>query len=173
MKNYMDQLRMTVVAGTADYTSSKTLDAVTDLKMIKGKLYDTSSSADAFASLTAGDVVKMTGWDDSAMNDIFKIVDKESGGEWVAFDRPLDDVLAGDIPSGGITMEDTPVSMTVAGVTETGSKILYGLNLTDPAVAGADYFKVTAANTVSSFADLSQDTSTEEILVFWADVSEG
>ena len=38
MKNYMDQFRMTVVAGTDDYTSSKTLTAATDLKMIKGKL---------------------------------------------------------------------------------------------------------------------------------------
>lgn len=173
MKNYMDQLRMTVVGGTDDYTDAKTLTAETDLKMIKGKLYDTSSSANAFASLTAGSVVRMTGWDDSAMNGIFKIVEKGSSGEWVTFDRPLNDVLEDDIPSGGITMYKTPVSMTVAGVTEKGAKILYALNLTDPSVAGPEYFKVTAANTVSSFADLNQDTSTEEILVFWADVSEG
>lgn len=173
MKNYMDQFRMTVVGGTDDYTAAKTLDAETDLKMIKGKLYDTTSSADAFASLTAGDVVRMTGWDDSAMNGIFKIVEVESSGEWVTFDKPLDDVLEDDIPTGGITMYNTPISMTVAGVTETGAKVLYALNLTDPSVAGPEYFKVTAANTVSSFADLNQDTATEEILVFWADVSEG
>jgi hypothetical protein len=173
MKNYMEQLRMTVVAGTDDYTSSKTLNAVTDLKMIKGKLYDTTSSADAFASLTAGDVVKMSGWDDTAMNGIFKITEVETNGEWVTFDRPLDDVLEADIPSAGITMEHTPVSMTVTGVTEKGAKVLYAINLTDPAVAGPEYFRVTADNTVSSFADLSQDTATEEILVFWADLSEG
>lgn len=173
MKNYMEQLRMTVVAGTDDYSSTKLLDGVSDLKMIKGKLYDTTSSADAFSTLTAGDVVKVSGWDDDAMNGIFKITDKESGGEWVTFDRPLDDVLAADVPSAGITMETTPVSMTVAGVTESGAKVLYALNLTDPSVAGADYFRVTADNTVSSFADLNQDTTTEEILVFWADLSEG
>jgi hypothetical protein len=173
MKNYMDQFRMTVVAGTDDYTSSKTLNAVTDLKMIKGKLYDTSSSANAFASLTAGDVVKMSGWDDTAMNGIFKIVEVESSGEWVTFDTPLNDVLEDDIPSAGITMEDTPISMTVTGVAEGESKVLYALNMTDPAVAGPSYFKVTADNTVSSFADLSQDTSSEEIVVFWADLSEG
>lgn len=173
MKNYMDQFRMTVVAGTDDYTSSKTLTAATDLKMIKGKLYDTSSSADAFASLTAGDVVKMSGWDDDAMNGIFKIVDVESSGEWVSFDTPLDDVLEADIPSAGITMENTPVSMTVTGVSVGGAKVLYALNMTDPAVAGPEYFKVTADNTVSCFADLSQDTATDGILVFWADLSEG
>ena len=172
MKNYMDQFRMTVV-GTDDYTSQKTLTAETELKMIKGKLYDTSSSATAFSSLTAGSVIKMSGWDDSSMNGIFKVVDKEASGEWVTFDTPLMDVLEADIPSAGITMEHTPVSMTVTGVTENGAKILYALNLTDPSVAGAEYFKVTAANTVSSFADLNQDTTTEEILVFWADVSEG
>ena len=173
MKNYMDQFRMTVVGGTDDYTSSKTLDGETDLKMIKGKLYDTSSSATAFASLTAGSVVRMTGWDDDAMNGIFKIVEMGNSGEWVTFDKPLDDVLEADIPTGGITMYNTPVSMTVTGVTETGAKVLYALNLTDPSVAGPEYFKVTADNTVSSFADLNQDTATEEILVFWADVSEG
>jgi hypothetical protein len=173
MKNFMDQLKMTVVAGTDDYTSQKTLDAITDLKMIKGKLYDTTSSADAFASLSAGDVVKMSGWDDDSMNGIFTIVEKETNGEWVTFDTPMRDVLEADIPSAGITMEHTPVSMTVTGVTEKGAKVLYALNLTDPAVAGPEYFKVTADNTVSSFADIGQDTDTEEILVFWADLSEG
>jgi hypothetical protein len=173
MKNYMDQLRLAVVAGTGDYSDSKTLDAVSDLKMIKGKLYDTSSSADAFSSLSAGSVVRMTGWDDSSMNGIFKIVEVESSGEWVTFDTPLDDVLEDDVPTAGITMYNTPISMTVTGVTEKGAKVLYALNLTDPSVAGAEYFKVTADNTVSSFADFDQATDSEEILVFWADVSEG
>ena len=173
MKNYMEQLRMTVVEGTDDYTSAKTLTAETELKMIKGKLYDTSSSANAFASLTAGAVVKMSGWDDSSMNGIFKIVEKEAAGEWVTFDTPMMDVLEADVPTAGITMEHTPVSMTVTGVTVGGAKVLYGLNLTDPTAVGADYLKVTAANTVSSFADFGQSTITESLLVFWADLSEG
>jgi hypothetical protein len=115
----------------------------------------------------------MTGWDDSSMNGIFKIVEVESSGEWVTFDTPLDDVLEDDVPTAGITMYNTPISMTVTGVTEKGAKVLYALNLTDPSVAGAEYFKVTADNTVSSFADFDQATDSEEILVFWADVSEG
>lgn len=174
MKNYMDQFRITVADGATDYdTSNKTLDGETDLKMIKGKLYDTTSSADVFSSLSVDDVVRMTGWDDDAMNGIFKIVDKESGGEWVTFDRPLDDVLEADIPSGGITMYHTPIEMSVTGVTEKGAKVMYALNVTDMKAAGPDYFKVTDDDTVSSFADLELDTDTDEFLIFWADLSEG
>jgi len=62
MKNYMEQFRVSVVENAAVYdATNKTLDGITDLKVLKNKLYDTSSSANAFSSLTAGDVVKVTG----------------------------------------------------------------------------------------------------------------
>ena len=61
MKNYMEQFRVSVVENAAVYSDSKTLNGITDLKVLKNKLYDTSSSANAFSSLTAGDVVKVTG----------------------------------------------------------------------------------------------------------------
>lgn len=172
MKNYMDQFRMTVVAGTDDYAASAT-DLGTDVEIKKGKLYDTTSSADAFAAVTVGDVIKLAGWDQEENNGIFIVTDVEASGEWIAVDTPLVDVLEADVPTDGIDFYENPIPMTVAGVTKSGAKVLYALNMTNPAVAGPEYFKVTADNTVSCFADLNQDTATDGILVFWADLSEG
>ena len=132
MKNYMEQFRVTVVENAEKYTDpGKTLDGETELKVLKNKLYDTSSSANAFASLTAGDVIKMSGWEDykTENNGIFKVAEVDSSGEWVRFDLPLVDCPEDDIPSGGITMLNTPVSWTVTGVSVGNSKCLLLLPL--------------------------------------------
>lgn len=175
MKNYMEQFRLGLVSGADDYTAAKTLTADTEVKVLKGKLYDTSSDADAFASLTVGTYVKITGFDSGKEenNGIFRLTAKESGGEWVTFDRPLVDVEEDDIPSGGITMYNTPKTWTLAGVTATDSKVMGAFDLTNYEAFGPEDFKVTAANTITSFAEIDSDTDGDEILVFWAKVSEG
>ena len=175
MKNYMEQFKISVVENASVYSSSTTLSAVTDLKVLKNKLYDTSSSANAFASLTVGDVVKMTGWEDykTENNGIFKVAEKDSAGEWVRLDLPLIDCTEDDLPSGGITMYDTPASWTVTGVAVTTSYVMAALDLAADAAFSNAYFKVTAANTVSSFAAIEAGTATSEIVVFWADRTAG
>jgi hypothetical protein len=175
MKNYMEQFKLSVVENAAVYTAAKTLDVVTDLKVLKSKLYDTSSSADAFSSLTAGDVIRMTGWEDykTENNGIFKVTEVESSGEWIKVDIPLVDCTEDDIPTGGITMYHTPASWTVTGATEIGSKIMGALDLAADAAFSDSYFRVTAANTVSSFAEIEAGTATSEVVVFWADRTAG
>jgi hypothetical protein len=175
MKNYMEQFRIGLVSGAEDYTAAKTLDGETDLKVLKSKLYDTSSSANAFASLTAGDYVKMEGWEDykTENNGILRVVEVESAGEWVTFDRPLIDVPEADIPTGGITMYNTPKTWTVTGVAVADSKVMGAADLTNHEAFGPEDFRVTAANTVTSFAEISSDTDGDDVLVFWAKVSEG
>lgn len=173
MKNYMDQFRVSVISGTDDYdgTAKKTLNGETDVKIKDNRLWDTSSSANAFHGRSVGDVVKMEGWDKAENNGIFVIADKESSGEWVRFDTPLLDQA--EVESPGVTMYHTPITLTITGAIPGKIEILYGLN-TDPlsAVAGSN-FKVTAANTVASFADFNQDTITDGVVIFWADLSKG
>lgn len=175
MKNYMEQFRVGLVTNADDYTAAKTLDAVTDLKVLKSKLYDTSSSANAFASLTAGDYIRMTGWEDykTENNGIFKVVEVEASGEWITVDRPLIDVPEADIPSGGITMYNTPKTWTLTGVAAGTSEIMGALDLTNHQAFGPEYFIVSAANTVKSFAEITSDTDGDEVAVFWADLSDG
>lgn len=175
MKNYMEQFRATLATGAEDYTAAKTLDAVTDLKVLKSKMYDTSSSADAFSSLSAGDYVKITGFDDyvTENNGILKVVDVDSSGEWVTFDRPLIDITEDDIPSAGITMYNTPKTWTVTGVTTANAYIAGALDLTNPESFGPEDFRVSADNTVTSFAELDSDTDGDNVVVFWAKVTEG
>lgn len=174
MKNYMEQFRMAVVENAPYYPNSKTLDGATELKVLKNKLYDTSSSANAFASLSAGDVVKMSGWGDykNENDGIFTVAEVEAHGEWIKFDLPLVDCKEADIPSGGITMLDDPVEWTVAGVSVGNASIMAVASLTDDETFQATDFKVTGANTVTSFAELST-SATAEVLVVWADLTAG
>ena len=175
MKNYMEQFRVSLVSEADDYTAAKTLDAVTDLKVLKSKLYDTSSDANAFASLTAGDYVKIDGFEDykTENNGVLKVVEVEASGEWVTFDRPLIDVPEADIPSGGITMYNTPKTWTVTGITVANAYIAGAVDLTNHEAFGPEDFRVSAANTVSSFAEIDSDTDGDDVLVFWAKVTEG
>lgn len=175
MKNYMEQFRVALVSEADDYTAAKTLDAVTDLKVLKSKLYDTSSDANAFASLTAGDYVKIDGFEDykTENNGVLKVVEVEASGEWVTFDRPLIDVTEADMPSDGITMYNTPKTWTVTGVTVANAYIAGAVDLTNHEAFGPEDFRVSAANTVRSFAEIDSDTDGDDILVFWAKVTEG
>jgi hypothetical protein len=175
MKNYMEQFRISVVENAAVYTSSTTLSAEKDLKVLKNKLYDTSSSANAFDSLTAGDVVKMSGWEDykTENNGIFKVAEVDSSGEWVRFDMPLVDCPEDDIPSGGITLLHTPASWTVTGVSVGNAEVMAAVDMDENEAFAAEYFKVTAANTVSSFAEVSNSTDVNTVAVYWADLTAG
>lgn len=171
MKNYMEQFRMTLVSGADDYTAVAVLSGSTDVKIEKNKVWDTSSSANDFAALTVGNVIKMSGWAKEENNGIFKVVAKESAGEWIQLDTPLIDEASVDSP--GVTMIKTPKTWTVAGVTTGASYVMGALDLTNYGAFGPEYFKVTAANTVSSFATLAGDTDGDSVVVYWANLSEG
>lgn len=171
MKNYMEQFRMTLISGAADYTAVSVLNGSTDVKIEKNKVWDTSSSANDFAALAVGNIIKMSGWDKAENNGIFKVVAKETSGEWIQLDTPLIDEASIDSP--GITMIKTPKSWTVAGVTVGGAKVMGALDLTNHGAFGPEFFKVTAANTVSSFATLAGDTDGDDVVVYWAKLSEG
>jgi hypothetical protein len=173
MKNYMEQFKVSLLSGADDYgTGTKVLDGETDVKIQKNKLYDTSGdSVLAFAALVAGNVVKMSGWAKEENNGIFKVVDVASDGEWIQLDMPLVDELTIDSP--GVTMYKTPKTWTVTGVTVGNAEIIGAVDLTNPSAFGAEYFKVTAANTVSSFANLGGDTDGDDVVVYWADLTKG
>lgn len=170
--NYSEQLRLGVVASGGN-TQTKVLDAVTDVKILDEKLYDTSSSADAFAALSAGDVVMFDGFDEAENNRIFTVTEVETNGEWIKVDKELKDVRAADIPSAGITVFKTPESLTVSGVTTEDTVVdVVNLNSAASSAEEADrkYFAITDDDTVSTFAVLDDGDS---LLVMWADMSEG
>ena len=171
MKNYMEQFRVSLVTNAADYTAVSVLNGVTDVKIEKNKVWDTSSSANDYAGLSVGNIIKMTGWAKEENNGIFKVVAKEAGGQWIQLDSPLIDEPSVDSP--GITMIKTPKSWTVTGVTVGGAYVMGATDVTNPAAFGPEYFKVTATNVVSSFATLSGDTDGDEVFVYWAKLSEG
>lgn len=175
MKNFMEQLKVTMVNGAEDYTSSKVLNAETDVRVYKGKLYDTSSDANDFAALVAGNVVKIVGFADfkTENNGIFKVVAIGPGGAWVQLDRPLVDVDEEDIPSGGITMEKTPASWTIAGLIPGKHEIMAVIDMSTTEAFNSQYFKVTANNTITSFANLAGDTDGDTVAVVWADLMAG
>jgi hypothetical protein len=177
MKNYMEQFRVTIIEDAADYVaaSNSTLSGISELKVLKNKLYDTSSDADAFASLTADDVVKMSGWEDykTENNGIFKVAEVDSGGEWVRFDMPLVDCPEDDIPSGGITLLHTPASWAVTGVSVGNAEVMAAVDMDENEAFAAEYFKVTADNIVSSFAEISGGTDVNTVAVYWADLTDG
>lgn len=172
MKNYMEQFRVSLVSDADDYTDVKVLDGDTDVKIQYNKLWDTSGdSVLEFASLVAGNVVKMSGWDKEENNGIFIVADVASDGEWVRFDMPLVEELTIDSP--GITLLSTPKTWTVTGVAVGDAEVIGALDLTNHGAFGPEYFKVTAANTVSSFANLTGDTDGDDVVVYWAKLSEG
>lgn len=170
MKNDAEQLRSDVVASTGN-TQVKVLDAVTDVKILNEKLYDTSSSADAFSALSAGDVVMFSGFDETENNRIFVIT--EAADNYIKVDKELKDVAEDDIPSAGITVYKTPESLTVSGVTvdDTVTDVV-NLNSASSSAEDVDakYFAITAADTISSFAVTD---SGDSLMIYWADLSAG
>jgi hypothetical protein len=61
----------------------------------------------------------------------------------------------------------------VTGVTVANAYIAGAVDLTNHEAFGPEDFRVTAANTVTSFAEINSDTDGDDILIFWAKVSEG
>jgi hypothetical protein len=171
-KNDSEMLRQAVVASTGN-TQSKTLDGITSVKILNEKVYDTSSSEDAFSGLSAGDVIKMEGWNYAENNRIFTVTEVESGGQWIKVDKQLIDEKEADVPSAGVTMYNTPESLTVSGCTVDDVLVeVVNMNAaaSSPEEADRDYFAITAADTVSTFALLDAGDS---LLISWAKMSEG
>lgn len=172
MKNSAEQIRVGF-ATSAGNTQTKVLDAVTDVKILNEKVYDTSSSADAFSALSAGDVIKMEGWNEAENNRIYTVTDVEPGGEWIKVDKELKDVRAADVPSAGITMYKTPESLTVSGVTVNDAisdVVNFNTGTSSAEAVDKDYFAITAADTVSSF---SVTDAGDVLQIYWADLSAG
>jgi hypothetical protein len=148
------------------------LDAVTDIKILNEKVYDTSSSADAFAGQSVGDIIKMYGWNKTENNRIFKITEVASDGEWIRVDKEVKDETAPS--SAGATIETGSEDLTVTGISVDDvivDAMNFNTSASSPAsVSGRDYMDVFAANTVTSFyvADAGDD-----IMVTWAQLSAG
>jgi len=117
MKNYMEQFRLGLVSGADDYTAAKTLTADTSVKVLKSKLYDTSSDANAFASLTVGTYVKMTGWDSGKEenNGIFRLTAKGLVGTKVNFTwlGTITDKMSDCNPEPEVTLTSTSAGMQI------------------------------------------------------------
>jgi hypothetical protein len=173
MKNYSEQIRTDIVASAGNtQTMHGTVDGYSDIKIKKGKIIDTSSSADAFSGQSAGDVIKMYGWNEIENNRIFTITEVASDGEWIRVDKELKDETAPS--SAGASIETGSEELTVTGVSVDDvivDAVNFNTSSSSPAsVSGRDYMAITAADTVTSFyvADAGDD-----IFVTWADLSEG
>jgi hypothetical protein len=172
MKNSAEQIRVGLATSSGN-SQTKVLDGVTSVKILNEKLYDTSSSADAFSSLSAGDVIHVSGFNYAENNRIFTITDVESSGAWIKVDKELKDEKEADVPSAGVTVLKTPESLTINGVT-TSDALTDVMNFNAAASSATeldrDYFAITAADTVSSFAATD---SGDVIQVTWAKLSAG
>jgi len=169
MKNYSEQTRITPVA-SGGHSQTTVTSGNSDLKIKSEKVYDTSSSQDLFTSLSAGDVILMSGWDYSENNRVFVVTDVESGGYWIKVDKQL--INEGAAP-GSITIEKSPESLTISGVTTYDVIVdVINANSTSSSAEEADASKarITAADTVSSF--IVADTG-DDLRVVWAKLSAG
>ncbi len=169
MKNDSQQLRIDM-ANSGGVSANKLADNSDDLKIEKGKIIDTSSSANLFDSESAGDVLKMEGWAYEENNRIFVITEVDSDGEWVKVDKELK-----DDDSNGVTIYDTSEELAVSGITVDDAVVdalNFGGGSTSPvALTNArDYMDVTADDTVTSFYEASNG---DALFVMWANLSEG
>lgn len=171
-KNYNETIRNSIAASGGSSQTS-VISSVTDIKILDEKIYDTSSSANAFAALSAGDVIYMEGWDEDENNRVFTVTEVESAGEYIKVDKELKDVKEADIPSAGITMYKSPESLTVSGIT-VDDVITDVVNFNTAASSSAEldkkYFAVTAADTVANFAVVD---SGDSLMISWAQMSAG
>lgn len=173
MKNMAEQLRLEgVTSGGNNQTEHSTVDGYSDIKIQKGKIIDTSSSADAFSGDSVGDVIKMYGWNKEENNRIFVITDKESGGEWIKVDLEVKDESSPS--SAGATIETGSEDLTVTGATIDDVIVdavnLEGMATSPVALDGKSYMRITADDTATSFYDASEGDS---LLIMWAALSEG
>lgn len=169
LKNSSEQIRITPVA-SGGHSQTTVTTGNSDLKIKSEKVYDTSSSQDLFSGLSVGNVILMSGWNYSENNRVFIVTDIESGGYWIKVDKEL--INEGDAP-GSITIEKSPESLTVSGVTTSDVVVdVINANSTSSSAEEADASKarVTSADTVSSF--IVADTG-DDMRVVWADLSQG
>lgn len=173
MQNYSEQIKQATVAGT-NYSESTVVSGVGSLKIKDEKVYDTSSSADAFSSLSAGDIIKMEGWPNygAENNRIFTVTKVDSDGEWIKVDKELKDVPESDVSS--VTIYKSPASLSVSDVTANDVVTAVAImDTTSSSVSNpsADDFAITSEGTVSHF---DTNIATEDVLlVTWADLSLG
>ena len=178
MKNYNEALRMDIaVPGGGDPTS--VVSGKTDIKVKEGKVYDTSSSQDAFSSLSAGDTVKLSGFDSDKIqgrnNKIATVTDVESGGHYFKVDKTLVNVAESDIPDAGIDVEKSTDEFTVnSDMTKydyVNDVVILTTSATSTADLSKDDFGVTNDGNVASFTSALESTDT--VLVLWSDGSLG
>ncbi len=174
MKNWIETFRADIVtsAGNAEVAHG-TVNSYDDIKIENSKITDTSSGANAFAGQTAGDVIKMTGWDDEENNRIFIITEVDGDGEWIKVDKEVKD--ATEPSSGGATIYTGSEELTLTGAS-TSDVIMDACSFNaavssfPESMAGKTNMRITAADTVTSFAVA---TAGDLIQIFWGDMSEG
>ena len=173
MKNYNECLRMDIKSPTGSSASS-IASSKTDIKIKDRKVYDTSSSADAFSGLSAGDTIKMTGWEQDENNGIMDVVEVESAGEWFTVTAALINVAEADTPSAGITVQKAGEKITVNSDMTKYDEINDVVNLNGSASSPADMtkanFGITNDGTVACFETVESD---DQLLFLWSDMSAG
>jgi len=170
--NYNERLRTDLVSAGGGSTSS-ILSGNTDVKIKDNVLYDTTSNPTAFSGLSAGDTIKMTGWDQTENNGIMDVVEVESSGEWVSVTVSLVDVASNDVPAGGITVDKAGEFWTVSDMTKkdyVNDAVNFNVSSEGPSNISASDVGVTSNGEVACFASTD---SGDSILVIWSDGSKG
>ena len=176
MKNWSEQIRLSGASGST-YSEQKVIDGSGSVKIRNEKIYDTSSSADAFSAgttVSVGDVIKMSGWPNYSEenNRIFTVTDKASDGEWIKVDKELKDVPESDVSS--VTIEKSSSTLSVSGVTTDDvltDVVVLETSASSTSEPSIDDYAITADDTVTHFdTGLASD---DVLLVNWADMSKG
>lgn len=174
MKNWSEEIRMDLKSPTGS-SASTVVNASSDIYVKDGNtFYDNSSSGDAFSGLSAGNVIKVSGYGETLNDRIFTVTDKESNGLWIKVDKSLKDVPASEVPSAGITVETPGETITVNSDMTKYDEVLDVVNLnsasSDPADMTGSDFGVNHNGTVSCFATTE---SNDQLLFIWKDSSRG
>lgn len=172
MQNDAEQVKQATVAGT-NYSSSTVVSGTGDLKIRQEKVYDTSSSADAFSGLSVGNVIKMDGWPYYAENNrVFTVTEVGPGGEYIKVDKELKDVAESKVSN--VTIYNSPATLSVSGVTVNDvvtNVAIMDTTASSVASVSATDFAITDIDTISHF-DANIATS-DVLLVTWANLSLG
>ena len=169
MKNYNEQLRLSLVTsgGSSPSTVVNASTAIEAKGYGENKFKATSGTP--FSTLSAGDVIKVSGFGKEELDSVFTVLEVGDSGAWIKVNKPLIEAKAGN----EITVVKAGELWEISGLTaEDYVNDAVNLNTASSAATeiSPDDLAVTQDGKVAVFATLD---SGDQILVLWSDVSKG
>ena len=163
MKNYNEQLRLSLVTsgGSSPTTVVSASTAIEAKGYGENKFKATSGTP--FSTLSAGDVIKVSGFGKEELDSVFTVLEVGDSGAWIKVNKPLIDASAGN----EITVVKAGELWEISGLTAE-DYVNGAINLT--ANAEVNDLAVTEDGKVAVF---DSTTDGDKILVLWSDTSRG